>query len=74
MIHELDLVVLVRDLPDQGLKEGDIGTVVLVHKGGAGYEVEFTTLGGETLAVITVAADAVRAVGEHEIAHVRDVA
>ena len=51
MIDELELVVLKRDLPDAGLAEGDVGTVVLVHRQGAGYEVEFTTLAGDTVAV-----------------------
>ncbi len=48
--------------------------MVLIHSAGAGYEVEFTTLAGETLAVVTVPANAVRPVGDNEIAHVRRVA
>ena len=74
MIKELDQVVLTKDLSDEGLKSGDIGTVVLVHQGGAGYEIEFTTLTGETIEVVTVSADAVRAIEDDEIAHVRKVA
>jgi hypothetical protein len=53
MIRELDSVVLARDLPEHGLKRGDVGTVVLVHAG-AGYDVEFMTLDGETLAVVSL--------------------
>ena len=30
-IKELDAVALTCDLPEQGLKRGDVGTVVLVH-------------------------------------------
>lgn len=74
MIKELDQVVLTKDLPDEGLKSGDIGTVVLVHQGGAGYEIEFITLTGETIEVVTVSDDDVRAIEEGEIAHVRKVA
>ncbi|MFU8780089.1 MAG: DUF4926 domain-containing protein [Kiritimatiellia bacterium] len=37
MIREMDDVVLREDLPEQGLTEGDVGTVVLIHRGGAGY-------------------------------------
>lgn len=74
MIKELDLVVLTRDLPESRLKAGDLGTVVLEHAGGRGFEVEFMTLTGETLAVVTVPLEAVRAVGEGEIAHARQVA
>ena len=32
-IKELEQVVLKRDLPDVRLAVGDIGTVVMVHKG-----------------------------------------
>jgi len=74
MISELDMVVLTRDLPADSLKAGDIGTIVLVHGNGVGFEVEFTNLAGDTLAVLTVPADAVRAVSDNEIAHVRQVA
>lgn len=74
MIKELDPVVLTRALPEHGLEAGDIGWVVLVHAGGAGYEVEFVTLHGETVSVETVPANAVRAVQRKEIAHVRRVA
>ncbi|GAB4291985.1 MAG: hypothetical protein Fur0025_27390 [Oscillatoriaceae cyanobacterium] len=44
MITELEQVVLTTDLPEYRLKKGDIGTVVLVHQEGLGYEVEFITL------------------------------
>ena len=71
MIKELDDVVLRMDLPQYGLTEGDVGTVVLVHRDGAGYEVEFTALDGETIAVVTLRADHVRPVGHREILHVR---
>ena len=61
MIAELDRVILAEDLPEYGLKAGDIGTVVLIHGEGEGYEVEFTTLDGETLAVTSVFASQVAA-------------
>src|SRR5437868_1502218 len=48
VIEELDSVVLTSDLPEYGLKAGDIGTVVMIHQQGAGFEVEFCTLEGET--------------------------
>ena len=73
MIKELDNVVLAVDLPEHRLCEGDIGTVVLVHDR-RGYEVEFTTLDGVTLAVVTLEASRVRPIGKGEIAHVRRVA
>ena len=70
MIHELKTVILTTDLPDHSLKAGDLGTVVSVHEH-SGYEVEFTTLGGETVAVVSLSPDQVRPVGHREIAHAR---
>ena len=37
-------MVLMQDLTGANLKAGDVGTIVHVHQGGAGYEVEFMTL------------------------------
>jgi len=74
MIRELDRVVLTRPLDDLGLKAGDIGTVVLVHEGGCGFEVEFVTLDGETYAVSTISAEDVRPIERNEIAHARVLA
>jgi len=70
MIRELDSVVLACDLPEHGLRRGDVGTVVLVHAG-AGYEVEFMTLDGETLAVVSLRDEQLRPIGRREIAHAR---
>lgn len=74
MIHEHDTVVLTCDLPAHDLARGDVGTVVLVHKDGRGYEVEFATLNGETIGVVTLSAPQVRAIGQREIAHARALA
>jgi len=73
-MKEHDTVVLAADLPEHGLRAGDVGTVVLVHEGGRGYEVEFATLDGETVAVATLENSQVRPIGRHEIAHARPVA
>lgn len=72
-MNEMDLVVLKRDLPKERLSAGDVGTVVLVHQQGAGYEVEFTMLSGETVAVVTLNASDVRPVEAREIVHARAV-
>lgn len=71
MIGELDIVVLKNDLPAEGLEAGDVGTVVLSHDGGNAFEVEFSTLTGETVSVVTLPADAVRPVEPTDISHVR---
>jgi hypothetical protein len=73
MIGELDLVVLKRDLPNDRLAAGDVGTIVPVHQQGAGYEVEFATLSGDTVAVVTLDASDVRPVEAREIVHARAV-
>jgi hypothetical protein len=46
----------------------------MIHAGGAGYEIEFVALTGETISVVTVPAEAVRPVRAKEIAHARMVA
>jgi len=73
MIHELDTVVLTRDIPAEKLRKGDLGVVVLVQGNGAAYEVEFVTLDGQTLALVTLRADAVRAATGRELPHAREV-
>ena len=74
MIDELSDVVLMTDLPQYELRAGDLGTVVMVHQGGQGYTVEFTTMSGETVAVATLTADEVRPTRSNDIAHVRQLA
>jgi hypothetical protein len=73
MIEELASVVLTTDIPERGLQAGDIGTVVMVHQQGKGYTVEFMTLSGETVAVVTLASEQVRPIRTNEIAHVREL-
>jgi len=74
MINEHDCVVLTCPLPEAGLEAGDVGTVVHVHGAGNGYEVEFTTLTGQTVAVTTVLPTQLRPVGGHDLTHVRQLA
>lgn len=40
-IHELDIVALARDMPEEGLTAGQTGTAVYVHNQGEAFEVEF---------------------------------
>ena len=74
MIQEHDCVVLTADFPDEGLVAGDVGTVVHIHKGGEGYEVEFMTLTGETVAIVTLLAAQVRPLNGRDLAHSRELA
>ena len=73
MIREHDCVVLTEDLAHTSLKAGDVGTVVHVHRGGKGYEVEFATLTGTTVAVTTVANSQLRPINNRDISHVREL-
>jgi len=68
MLREHDSAVLMHDLPEYGLKRGDVGTIVMIHPQG-GYEVEFITLDGETIAVTSLLADEMRSIARREIAH-----
>jgi len=71
MIREHDCVVLTADLLEENLQAGDIGTVIHIHNGGEGYEVEFMTLDGETVAIASLHPAQLRPIGRREIAHVR---
>lgn len=73
MMKEHDCVVLTKNLPEEKLEAGDIGTVVHIHNGGAAYEVEFMTLTGETVAIVTVGAAQVRALNRRDLAHTREL-
>ncbi len=73
MIKEHDRVVITSDIPTLHLMRGDVGTVVMVHRGGEGYEVEFITLQGDTIGVETLRASQVRAIKRNEIAQARAI-
>jgi hypothetical protein len=66
--------VLTANVPDEGLVAGDVGTVVHIHKGGEGYEVEFMTLTGETVATVILLAGQVRPLNRRDLAHTRELA
>lgn len=70
-MKELDSVVLWVDKPEHGLVAGDVGAIVHVYGDGVAYEVEFTTLTGATLAVLTLRAEEVREVSERDLMHAR---
>ena len=73
-------MVLTGDLPNKKLMKGDIGTVVMIHpkvklvSSDRGFEIEFFTLDGNTLAVETLLPNQIRPVKTNEVAHVREVA
>ena len=69
----LDTVVLDRDLPQHGLRAGDLGAVVEVYEPD-GLDVEFVTASGKTQALVTLNINDVRPVQENDLVAVRSVA
>lgn len=68
----LGTVVLQKDLPEYGLKRGDIGAIVEIYKPD-GVEVEFVAGSGKTQAVVTSKSMDVRPVADSDILAVRSV-
>ncbi len=71
-------VVLMQDLPKEGLRTGDVGVIVEHYPARAdlpeGYELEVFAANGQTVAVVSVLASAVREATEHEVLSVREMA
>jgi hypothetical protein len=66
----LDKVVLKRDIPEKGLRCGDLGAVVEVHSADA-YEVEFVAVSGRTQALLALQDNDIRHVGDQDLVAVR---
>ena len=71
MIKELDLVVLTKDIKKYKLEAGDVGTVVHCYNDKNGFEVEFVTAEGKTIAVLTLNSSDIRLFENSEILHTR---
>jgi hypothetical protein len=69
----LETVVLDRDLPEHGLKRGDLGTIVEIYEPD-GLEVEFVTASGRTGALLTLTIADVRRVADADLVAVREFA
>jgi hypothetical protein len=70
MFEELELVALKADLPDHGLRKGDVGTVVEVYDA-ENVEVEFVDASGDTRALLTLSSKDVRKLAPDEMLTVR---
>jgi hypothetical protein len=66
----LDVVVLTRDMPVEGLRRGDLGAIVEVHSPEA-FIVEFVAASGRTQALVTLGPADVRAVADNDLVAVR---
>ncbi len=77
-IKEHAYAVLTRDVPGEGLRQGDVGVVVDIHRDVTGkvmgYTLETFTIEGESVAVASVPADAARASTAADVTTARQVA
>ena len=69
----VDTVVLDRDLPQLGLRRGDLGAIVRLHDTNA-MKVKFVMASGKTQALVTLRSREVRPVHDDDIVSVRPVA
>ncbi|MBA3649551.1 MAG: DUF4926 domain-containing protein [Chitinophagales bacterium] len=75
MIQEFERIVLTENLPGTPFIKGDVGTIVMIHENGKGYEVEFFAADGSTLGVETVEAyQIISAKNVKKVLHINDVA
>ena len=68
--HELETVVLERDIPERGLRKGDLGSVVELYEPD-GLDVEFVRASGKTQALVTLHVNDVRGVRDEDLVSVR---
>ncbi|MFH7244146.1 MAG: DUF4926 domain-containing protein [Spirulina sp.] len=61
MIKELDVVMLTHDIPEHGLSKGSRGAIVHCYADRQAFEVEFVAESGETLALLTLGSEDIRA-------------
>jgi hypothetical protein len=72
-MQELERVALIQAIPEHNLEVGDIGMIVHVYGEHKGYEVEFVTLSGELVALVSVYPEQIRQLESDEIASARRV-
>lgn len=71
--EKLEIVVLAHDIPEHGLRAGDLGTVVEIYPGG-GVEVEFVRGSGATQALLTLSERDLRKIDSHDLLATRRLA
>jgi Domain of unknown function (DUF4926) len=71
--HELETVVLERDIPECGLRKADLGAIVELYEPD-GLDVEFVRASGKTQALVTLRTNDVRGVRDEDLVSVRTVA
>ena len=73
MFEEHEMVILASDIPEEELREGDVGTIVSILGGGDAFLVEFMTLDGHTVAVAELQAAQMRTVTNRDVDHARRI-
>ena len=68
VINKHDIVELIDDLPEEGLKAGEVGTVVHVHENGDRYDVQFMSSAAQSVTV-TASVEQLRAAPRPRGAH-----
>ena len=69
-------IILIKDLPDNNLKKGDVATIVEHHPvsdGDDGYSLEIFNAVGDTISVITVPESYIEQLSQDEIFNVRSL-
>ena len=69
----LEIVVLAHDIPEHGIRTGDVGTVVEIYPGG-GLEVEFVRGSGITQALLTLNERDLRKLDSYDLLSTRRLA
>ena len=71
MYQLLDAIVLDRDVPEHGLRKGDLGAIVEVYETDV-FEVEFVAASGRTTAaLLTLNAGDIRPIADDDLVSVR---
>jgi hypothetical protein len=71
--RQFETVVLERDIPERGLRKGDLGAIVEVYEPD-GLDVEFVRASGKTQALVTLRTSDVRSVRDEDLVSVRSAA
>jgi len=74
MIEVRDRVILTQDIPEHGLKTGDVGHVLRVPNQGEVYEIRFAALSGRPIADLTLSPEQFRQPRPREIETARPLA
>lgn len=73
MMQALQRIALTEDIPEYALKVGDIGMIVHVYGDQQGYDVEFVTLDGSLIGLVSLYPAQIRSLEHDEIASAQRV-